>query len=1383
MMSRPDSLNEMIHWITEDVTNDTAIALYAFEEEREQQQQQQQHQEASKKNNNNTSNHKTSLSFSSCSFKLEQKYTRFEMQLAVLFTSQNIHQTLVKRKRKAQNEESIERRKERCAIFMDSSSKYFVVTILALFLLEIEFTCVETSEEVRALVFDERWNPCTFAVAFERDRTFLEETMEMLTSEDDAKKVGGGEFVILTEKSAALREPLDDARMMSSSKGCHVGARDAFVRKAMEDLNLFSSSSAKNNNNNAAATTYVCFTSGTTGRPKGVKTTRENIEAYARAKVKNEKLDASSIVALVSAHVFDPCIGDIASAIVGKSAIATFSSRAALMRGGNALRNALVASRATHVCCTPSFWEFGGMLDDDDDDNGLLLPKHLKFVSLGGEKMSKSIKDSFRESGITLLNVYGVTEATVYQTSKKISTSSSEEEVMRYKGATNIGTPLDESFASLVIVDRRNEDNDDEYDDQEVAEDNTVGEIAIYGRGVPPEGYLESNAPPRGRNAFRDIQFRAGIKSANNDDDVKRRRCYMTGDLGYFDSKTNEYYLLGRIESDRQVKIRGHRIELEGVESLLRERCEKCALMPNVIERSILCFVDENISTSSNSSSSDNNENDAAKEIVAFIKLIGENDDNADEEENRRARRMDVLLAIDLNCCAPWLSLSGNNAAMVPRKFVFLEKDEDASIPLSATGKRDFRAFYERHRSKERVAVKLACSPYSERDETAKKKDELETLVAKCWADALSCGVNFENIKKNDSFVRLGGNSMSALIACRKVREAMRKRRSFLGENDDENDDENGYENEEEKEPGVKKSEAGALLAPENIDNNDEEQENSTVRRLCGAFQGIDGEGPLAPCELLRRPALASYCAFLRANFVGLNSKLASKSSLASSSAKEKREEEEEDKREEEKDKEIHPDVLAAKAAVYRACARGTDVSLVCALVAPFVNDAELLRAILGNAAALSTTNEKRGKDGDENLTALHVLTSRANINEDYLSEEKVLPLVELLVCEYKADALAQTRSGKTTPIHIAAARGCPKILKILYQSLDSFVAEDDAGTNEEKKKKRLFFMKDADEQTCLHLASRSGNREAVRAVLDILFDGDDDQFSRFSASVVHATDAWNRTGQDWAFLLGFHDALEVFSTFSLSASSSSSRELGENERDVLLPLLPVERDLISLPSKSSSSSEPSSSNTRKMDVSSEYLETLFTHLKKKNDKNTIENRLRAASGLRDSLCANARNRQLAFERNVATVLIETLVSLVSEEPTNKRMEEETLLLHVIFCIRNAAGYGPARKQFLTELDALPALASVVNGRRKEKHPREEVEGRESEEDNISWQALSAMIVLCRAKETKEGLLASMEMLKELGYEDVCGPIFERTNMKILKTAALSAAAAKRETR
>ena len=75
MMSNADSLNELINWITEDVTNDTSIALYAFEEE---EREQQQHQEASKKNNN-MSNHKTRFLGSSCSFKLEQKYTRFEI--------------------------------------------------------------------------------------------------------------------------------------------------------------------------------------------------------------------------------------------------------------------------------------------------------------------------------------------------------------------------------------------------------------------------------------------------------------------------------------------------------------------------------------------------------------------------------------------------------------------------------------------------------------------------------------------------------------------------------------------------------------------------------------------------------------------------------------------------------------------------------------------------------------------------------------------------------------------------------------------------------------------------------------------------------------------------------------------------------------------------------------------------------------------------------------------------------------------------------------------------------------------------------------------------------------------------------------------------------
>ena len=226
--------------------------------------------------------------------------------------------------------------------------------------------------------------------------------------------------------------------------------------------------------------------------------------------------------------------------------------------------------------------------------------------------------------------------------------------------------------------------------------------------------------------------------------------------------------------------------------------------MPNVIEPSILCFVDENISTSSNSSSSDNNENDAAKEIVAFIKLVGENDDDADEEEDRRARRMDVLLAIDLNCCAPWLSLSGNNAAMVPRKLSFSRKTKTRRFHCPRRVNAIFARFTSDIEVKNESQSNSLLHPIlNETTKRRRKKTSWKRSLRNVGRMRCRGGVNFENIKKNDSFVRLGGNSLSALIACRKVREAMRKRRSFLGENDENDDD--GYENEEEKEPGVKK--------------------------------------------------------------------------------------------------------------------------------------------------------------------------------------------------------------------------------------------------------------------------------------------------------------------------------------------------------------------------------------------------------------------------------------------------------------------------------------------------------------------------------------------------------------------------------------------------
>jgi hypothetical protein len=72
----------------------------------------------------------------------------------------------------------------------------------------------------------------------------------VLRDEEEEEEEEEESFLVFTDKSPTLRAPLDEARMMSSSKGCQVGTRDAFARKAMEDLNLLWSSSNNNNNNN-----------------------------------------------------------------------------------------------------------------------------------------------------------------------------------------------------------------------------------------------------------------------------------------------------------------------------------------------------------------------------------------------------------------------------------------------------------------------------------------------------------------------------------------------------------------------------------------------------------------------------------------------------------------------------------------------------------------------------------------------------------------------------------------------------------------------------------------------------------------------------------------------------------------------------------------------------------------------------------------------------------------------------------------------------------------------------------------------------------------------------------------------------------------------------
>ena len=129
-------------------------------------------------------------------------------------------------------------------------------------------------------------------------------------------------------------------------------------------------------------------------------------------------------------------------------------------------------------------------------------------------------------------------------------------------------------------------------------------------------------------------------------------------------------------------------------------------------------------------------------------------------------------------------------------------------------------------------------------------------------------------------------------------------------------------------------------------------------------------------------------------------------------------------------DDEIHPD--AGSLLKPRCTERRESHGRVARLRASsllFVSHAELLREILGNG-------RKTNDIADENLTALHVLASRANLNEERLSEENVLPLVKLLVLEYKAtSAAANAEAGNDANSHRRSERMSKDIEDFLWSS------------------------------------------------------------------------------------------------------------------------------------------------------------------------------------------------------------------------------------------------------------------------------------------------------------------------------------------------------------
>jgi amino acid adenylation domain-containing protein len=266
---------------------------------------------------------------------------------------------------------------------------------------------------------------------------------------------------------------------------------------------------------------YVIYTSGTTGRPKGVAVEHASICNFVRVASEVYGIRPDDRVYQGMTIAFDFSVEEIWVPLATGATLVPKPPGSSLL--GADLWEFLHTRGVTAMCCVPTLL---ATLEDD-------LPG-LRFLLVSGEACPEDLVARWHRNGRRFLNVYGPTEATVTATWTPLHPDR----------PVTLGVPL--PTYSVVILDPG---------DLKAVPAGELGEIGIAGIGLAA-GYVNRD----------DLTGRAFVPDFLGIADNPSGRIYRTGDLGRVtDDGEIEYH--GRI--DTQVKVRGYRIELTEIESVV----------------------------------------------------------------------------------------------------------------------------------------------------------------------------------------------------------------------------------------------------------------------------------------------------------------------------------------------------------------------------------------------------------------------------------------------------------------------------------------------------------------------------------------------------------------------------------------------------------------------------------------------------------------------------------------------------------------------------------------------------------------------------------------------------------------------------------------------
>lgn len=432
---------------------------------------------------------------------------------------------------------------------------------------------------------------------------------------------------------------------------------------------------------------YVMYTSGSTGKPQGVEITIEQVNYYLQAVNEIVQIQPDDIYLLSASFSFSSSIRQLLLPLA-QGASVVIADRENMTNLGSLLE-LIQTEKITVFDTVASVWNYILIsLDEMEPVNrNQLINSYLRMLIFSGglltSQLLERVRSQFPQRSLQIVNIYGQTETI------GVCAYLVPDDFNQLEGYAPVGTPYPHNQLYLLT------------EDLAPVVAGTTGELYVSGKSLA-RGY--QNNPQLNDRKFIDNPFVTN----------RQERLYKTGDLARYLPDGN-LEIVGR--QDFQVKIRGMRVEIEEIETVLMQH-------PDVRQAAVVGHrCDCGTATSTNEPT-----------IVAYI------------VPNRSL--------IDIHQLRSFLKTKLTDYAL-PSAFEIL-----TALPLTPNHKLDRNKLPAP--SRKNIAVQ---SP----------RDEIELQLTQIWEQAL--GIQPIGIKEN--FFELGGHSLIALQLFAKIEKIWHKRLSW----------------------------------------------------------------------------------------------------------------------------------------------------------------------------------------------------------------------------------------------------------------------------------------------------------------------------------------------------------------------------------------------------------------------------------------------------------------------------------------------------------------------------------------------------------------------------------------------------------------------------